>query len=224
MPSYRRYARSGFRKGKRLYRYARKNPQQAMALAQSAWRGVKLLRGIVNSEMFHTDANFTDNSATNYIHNLTAISQGDTESQRTGNSLLLKSLSINGYMQINPSTAAATRVTICLVRDKQQIQDTTPGLGDIFTSASDTQTLLNRTTVGRFQIMWRKQYILTAVTGGGDVARIFKKYTKLNFHTRFNGSASTDIQKNGLYLCILTSEVTNYPTIVLNTRINYHDN
>lgn len=218
-----RYARSGYRKGRRLYRWTRKNPKQAMAMAKSALSGVKFLKSIVNSERFHKDSTIGLGSAQNATHHLTSITQGDYISSRTGNSILVKSLAIQGHMYINSSQTTNSRIMLALVQDKQQISDTNPTAADIFSSDSDPHTLLNAGTLGRFKILWRKQYTLDSNTAGNN-ARSIRIYNKLHFHARYNGTGAQDIQKNGLYLVMITSESTLYPTISLNTRLSYHDN
>lgn len=221
---FRRYGRSAYRKGKRLYKWGRQNPQKALAMARSAISGVRYIRGLVNSEMFHNDQDLVLGSAQNVILPIHKIGTDDTVSGRTGNSVLAKSLTLNGYMYINSSVVSNTRVMIALVLDKQQISDTSPTIGTIFQDATSAHTLLNRDNLGRFSILMRKQYVLTPATGGGRDAINLSFFKRLGFHFRYNGTADTDIQKNGLYLVIVTSENTNYPTVVFKSRLNYHDN
>jgi len=192
-------------------------------IARAAWRSAKYIRGLVNSELFHTDQTCALGANQSAIFSLCQIAQGDAINGRTGNSILVKSLAFNGYAYVDPTITNNTRFTLALVRDKQQISDTTPALTDIFTSGTDPHTLLNTNTTGRFKIMWRKQYTLMPPAGGRD-SITFKHYDKLNFHVRFNGTANTDIQKNGLYLVMISSEPSKYPSISINTRLSYHDN
>nr|WAE43156.1 MAG: capsid protein [Cressdnaviricota sp.] len=220
---FKRYARSGFRKGRRLYRYARKNPKQTMALARSAYKGVQVLRGIINSEMFHLDSTIDLGSNQTSITPLLAIGSGDTDSTRTGNSLLIKRWSANGYMYIESTQTTNTRVMLALVQDKQQVGDTTPAINQIFSNATSPSTLLNSSNLGRFSILMRKQYSLSSNDAGNNVKQL-KFFKRFNFHARYNGTSSTDIQKNGLYLVIITSEPTKYPTVHFESRISYHDN
>lgn len=221
---FRRFRKSAFRKGRRLYRYARANPKQALALARSAWKGVQTIRGLVNSEMFHKDAQYTLGSAQTRIYHLTTLTQGDAVSGRTGNSILLKSFSANGYMYVHPSQTTNTRVMLALILDKQQVEDTYPTLANIFANDTTPNTLLNSSNLGRFKVLWRRQYTLDSNAGGGNNAKQIKIFKRLNFHVRYNGAAETDIAKNGVYLCMITSEPSLYPTIDFQSRINYHDN
>lgn len=218
----RRYIASGKRKYKRFNNWS-KTPQTPRALALQAYQGVKYLKGLVNSEMLHKDQAVVLSGTRNTIAHLTAISQGDSDSGRTGNSLLLRNIYFRGALEIHPSVTGNTRISLVLVKDTQQVSDTTPNMSDIFQNYNDPDTMLNTNAFGRFKILWRKTYCLTPPAGGRNVID-FNKYWKIYDHVRFNGSATSDIQRNGYYLVILSSEVSNFPTCNINTRIGYHDN
>lgn len=210
---------------KKIYKkkswYNRKYTAQQIAV--KAWKATKYLKGLVNSEMLHKDTTINMSSAQTNIQSLVAIAQGDTDAGRTGNSILLRNIYIRGSVAINNSVIGNTRVTLALVKDTQQISDTVPAVADIFQSPSDPDTLLVTNQFGRFKILWRKTYVLTPIGGGRNVTNI-NKYWKLYDHIRYNGSASTDIQKNGYYLVAISSESSNYPSLTFNTRIGYRDN
>lgn len=219
-----RYYRSAYRKGKRLYNYAKKNPRKTAAMARTAFYMAKRLRGIINSEKMYLDTSALLGAAQSSITSLNALANGDTTGTRTGNSILCKSLYFRGYMNINSSTTVSTRVSIALVQDLQQISDTNPGVLDIFTSQNpeaQLRTGATTNTAGRFKILWRKNYILVP---SQRPTVTLDKFRKLNTHVKFNGSGTGDIQKNGLYLVFLTSEATNYPTINITSRLAYYDN
>lgn len=192
-------------------------------IARAAWRSAKYIRGLVNSEMFHLDATYALGNQQSAIFNVTALAQGDTQVTRTGNSILAKTLVWNGNMYINATQTTNTRITLALVQDKQQVADTTPAITDIFSSDTDPHTLLKLGTLGRFKLLMRKQFTLDSNAAGNN-ARSLKLFKPLNFHVRYNGTGTGDIQKNGLYLIMITSEATLYPTISVNTRLSYHDN
>lgn len=195
----------------------------AMDVAMAAYNGVKALRGLVNSEMFKKDTSVTLGAAQSNIVRLTDISQGDTVSGRQGNSILLRNITIKGKIEINAAVTGNSAVMIALVQDTQQVSDTTPAVADIFTAQNDPHTLLNVGTQGRFKVIKRWNYILTPAAGGAN-AKQLDYWKSLYTHVRYNGSGSTDLQKNQLYLVMITSENTNYPTIALNARVGYRDN
>lgn len=192
-------------------------------IAKKAWYATKYLKGLVNSEMLHKDTTFTLGSNQNAIFAFTAIAQGDDDGARTGNSILLRSLYIRGRITINSAVTNYSRVSMLLVKDKQQVADTAPAIGDIVKTATDPDTFLATGTLGRFKVLWRKTFTPTVNTAGRPGID-FNKYWKVQDHVRYNGTTSADIQRNGYYLVVITDEATNYPTVVINARVGYHDN
>lgn len=224
MPYRRAIRRSTRRRPRRYRRVSWYNRKYSTAqIARAAWRSAKYIRGLVNSEMFHLDQSISLAAQSSITH-ITGLTQGDEFTQRTGRSILLKSINLGGSLQIHPSVSQNTRIMIALVQDKQQVSDTAPLITDIFTTGTSPHTFLNANTLGRFTILWRKHYTLSPATGGGKDAYSFSKFTPMNCHIRYNGTTSTDIQKNGVYLVVITSEATNYPTVELTSRISWHDN
>lgn len=216
-----------YRKSARKYTKKRSwydKKYSAQQLAVKAWKATKYLKGLVNSEMLHVDTSFSGTTIPNTgtVTHLTAISQGDTAAGRTGNSLLLRSLTYRARFEINSAVTSNTAITMIVFMDKQQVSDTAPAPGDILTGLS-TESLLSLNTGGRFRIMMRKSYVLTPASGGRPAIEI-AKYFNIQKHVRYNGTASTDIQKNGLYVLLISSEATNVPSITGNFRIGYHDN
>lgn len=194
-----------------------------MQLAKKAWRGVKMIRGLVNSERMYQDT-FVGLGQKSKITLLNGLAVGDNNNNRTGNSVLMRSLYLRGFIQIHPSVTVNSRVCVMLVWDTQQIADTTPAITDILTN-DNPEAVLNTAmigyTAGRFKILMRKNYNL--IPGQRPTINI-DKYFKLYKHAKYNGTAATDIQKNGLYCVVLSSEVTNFPTCNVNARLGYHDN
>lgn len=195
----------------------------AKDVAIKALKNVNYIRGLVNSEMLHADNVFTLGANQSQIFSFVPIAQGDAVSGRTGNSILLRNLYVRGRLEINTSTTGNTRVTLALVKDQQQVSDTSPSISDIFVSSTDVDTLLNVSSAGRYKVIWRKTVVLTPVSGGRN-AYDMHKYWKVYDHVRYNGTAASDIQKNGYYFVVITSEGVNYPTVVFNARAGYHDN
>lgn len=222
--AYTRTRRRTYRRKKSTQWYNKK--YSAQQLAVKAWRATKYLKGLVNSEKFNIDRTLTLGATQSDIYGLVRIAQGDGESDRTGNSVLVRSIYLRGYMQVNSAVTGNTRVSLVLLQDKQQVSDSNPAVLDVFNGITP-ESMINRSntnnTVGRFKIIWRKNYNLTPSTGSTPSINI-DKYFKVYSHVKFNGTANTDIQKNGYYLVILTSEATNYPTVSITTRICYHDN
>lgn len=47
---------------------------------------------------------------------------------------------------------------------------------------------------------------------------------RFDHHIRYNGSASSDIQKGGIYMMVLSNEATNGSSFTYNLRLGYYDN
>lgn len=219
---FRRTSRSYKRRPRRRVSWYNRK-YSTLQLAKKAWYATKYLKGLVNSEMFHKNNTFTLGAAQSQIWSMVNVAIGDDDASRTGNSILLRNLYVRGTIEINSAVTGDTRVTCMLVKDKQQIADSSPSISDIVTSATDPDTLLATGTLGRFKIMWRKTYILTPASGGRNALSL-NKYWKIYDHVRYNGPLGTDTQKNGYYLVVISSENVNYPSVRFNTRTGYHDN
>lgn len=217
MPYRRRSYRGRRRRSKQAW-YNRR--YSAKDLALKALRNTKYIRGLVNSEMFHKD--FATNAAQIYntgsVYALTEISQGNTMGQRTGNSILLRNLSQR--IRLTKSTSANTTVVrMILFYDRQQVSDSYPTLANLLQSVS-VDAPLNSDNFGRFKIVTSKVIVL-------DSNRPMwhkESFKSMYQHVRYNGNASTDIQKNGLYLAFISDQVTNVPLLDIYTRLSYRDN
>lgn len=205
-----------------IYRVAKKGVS-ALQMARKAFGYARWLRTMLNVEKKKHDAQVnTTIGTTGNVQILSGIAQGDGIGNREGNSIKVNSLYLRGALTIHGS-ATASICRIMLVRDKQQIGDTEPALSDVLQSVDHTSPL-NSATVGRFKIMWDKTYVLKQTT---NTTIFFKKYFKLarsRLHCRFNAGAATDLQKNHLYLMIVTSEATNLPAVVIDSRLGFIDN
>lgn len=196
----------------------------AMHLARRAAQGVYYLKGLVNSELLKHDSSlstYTDLSNAGVIFHLTGISQGDTQSTRTGNSIFVRSVDIRLFFK---TVHSHNLVRVALVADSQQLGDTLPSYTDIYDSSGSTiapLSHLNSGTVGRFRILYSRTFVLDDGEYANKAVKIFKK---LRHHVRYNGTISTDIQKGGLYLVMVSNDGTNMPQYVMDYRVSYHDN
>lgn len=220
MPYYRRRYR-GRRYGRKRYNRPRYTTLgSARFLAKKAMRGVRYLKGLVNSEKFHIDTALSTTIAnTANITHLTAVAQGDNDPGRTGNSIFVRGISYNFVVSINAS-ATVTWFRWVLIMDTQQIGDSTPGFTTVFETETVT-SLMNKLTLGRFRILCDKVYTMS-VNGRQNIVK--RGYFNLKHHVRYNGTASSDVQKGGIYCMFLSNEATNAPTIVSNFRVFFHDN
>lgn len=210
----------------------------AAAMARSALKGVSYLKGLVNSELLkrtttgtNTVKLYTSSPIPYDCYHLTALPVGDADDQRTGNSVLIRSIDFRLTMQWAPPFSGddepqpyAGFVRVLVVRDKQTEGDSQdPGLGAVLQSLT-VNSHLNDTTVGRFTILKDRVYQLSR----------FKPVLNFDYrglmrqHARYNGDSASDIQKDGTYVFIFgessvwESDFT--PTYNYEYRLSYHDN
>lgn len=194
-------------------------------MARRAWTLASRLRRLVNVEIKKYDAAVsagTGITSTGSSYPLHEMAQGDTDQLRNGNSI--KPLYLRLVMNfVNNSTAVNTRVRYLIIRDMQQVPDTSPAVSDVLDGsvASYCDAPLNNLAVGRYKIL--RDSVVTMTSVSRPVVNI-KLNEKLYGHIRYNGSASTDIQKGGLYLLVVSDQATNTPTFGFNLRLSFTDN
>lgn len=211
-------SRWGFRGAKNLGRMGGK----AVSMASAALRGLNKVRGLVNAEMYKFDSSIAVNIAdTGTVQPLTQIPQGDGDNQRTGNSIFCRAWNLKGLLGRTTAGDSVQQVRLSVVMDTQQIGDTAPSITDIYESSSP-YAHLNSNTVGRFKVLYSKNFILDAASGLGKNVNI---NIPMRHHVRYNGTSQSDIQKGGLYLVFSSTQTTSdYPTLTGEYRLSYHDN
>lgn len=217
--AYRR-RRTNFRRRRRGRAPWYRRKYNAMQLASAAWRGLRYVKGLVNSELLNVtyNADATPSSSGSIVH-LSAIAVGDGSGNRTGNSIFVRKV----YGQFNikqHATAAYTSYRLMVVIDKQQVGDTSPGVTDILEAARVT-SFLNPAEYGRFTVLWDKKF---QTEDNGRETKMVKFYKNLRHHCRYNGTAASDIQRGGIYLLMLSDQATNTPTVSYDVKFCYHDN
>lgn len=223
------------RRGRRNYRrrptrrargglFTARNVARGAGMAVAAYRGVQYLKGLVNSELYKLDFDlgslFSAITTTGQVIHLSAIPIGDGESERTGNSIYLRSINCHAMVYVNSAGSTGQTVRLSLICDKQQRSDTTPSYGDIY-SAQTPFSHLNIGHVGKYSVMWSRTFTLSQETLESKNVSFNKA---LRLHIRFNGAAASDIQKNGIYMTAVSTSATNAPTIQGSVRMSYHDN
>lgn len=207
--------------------------EQALVLARSAVKSIQYIKGLVNSEVYKYDQNSNPDTALNatsgYQVSFCTIAQGDTDAGRTGNSILVKGIRFSILCQnASSSPVPFTRVRVMVFKDKQEVSDLAyPTLSDVLENTGEyaCTSALNSNTVGRWTKLYDKVKIHDIVN---RTSSIFEQYIRINTHVRYNGTASSDIQKNNIWLVVLcdnTNVAYNNPTIhTYQMRTYYHDN
>ena len=165
-------------------------------------------------------------TSTGLITGINFIPQGDDEGQRQGNSVLLRKVA-NQISIEKAVSVPSTLVKVMLILDLQQSPDVSPNVSDVIEPSQVATTFapmarLNKTTVGRFTILSsRLVYLNTFKTSA-----VINLNKIMRHHVRFNGPASTDIQKGGIYLMTISDQANaiDAPLCRRTTRIQYHDN
>ncbi len=213
-----------YKKRKSLVRWqVRKTAAQT---AQIALNMALVTRGLLNVEY-----KLIDIAATNAVmsdvptaRQLTNSIQGDSNTQRNGNQLKIKSIYFQGSVQIN-SAATGTSGRILIVQDKQTngAQFTSGEVLQDITTQDNIVSPYNTDGKYRFRVLYDKKFTLS--TTGKQIA-LFKFYKKCDMHIRYDGNAGSiaDLSSNSLSLLYMSSEATNDPLFTYYNRVRYVDN
>lgn len=194
-------------------------------VASAAFTALKIangLKGLINSERKYIDktGSFTQGTVPS-ITRLTEIAQGDTETTRDGDSVLMKTLTIRERGVIHNSSTSSVLLRRVIVVDTR-CDGVLPGMTDIFTTTSLT-THMNNDQDGRFVILKDNIFRLSA-EGTRDYYK--KLHLNLNIHCKYDGSGSIidDAKGNQIYYIIWSNDNTNQPSVDFNSRIRFTDN
>lgn len=174
-------------------------------------------------------------AAAGAVTHITAVGQGDTQSTRTGNSIRVKSVDVGFYIPRNGITSIGfdTFFRWAIVQDKQQVADTAPVAGGIFTSAATPWVdFPQEQSLERYRFLYVSpcidlRQVSFAVAGSWDNA-VFTKSNQFSYCWKgdikvdFNGGASTDMQKNNLYVVFMCFGMDTMD-IVGTSRVGYTD-
>ena len=158
-------------------------------------------------------------SAGTVVH-LNAVAEGSDITQRVGDEMTSLSYNMKGAFNYSGITSGKY-YRICVVEDRQQISDTLPTCGDVF---SDTrpqslfQTIVQR---HRFKILHMGKLVDGGKVNLGGQSPTFAHYLKYKKIVKFNAGASSDIQKNGVYMLILTDDNANTVDFLGNSRLAF---
>jgi len=218
---YRKQTRKQFPK-KRVY----KKKPAAFSYTGAAMKALKMavkLRGIINSEKKFRNANLLNTAITTTasVALVTNIAQGDTESNRNGNSVLLKSIELKG--NIGYAAASGTITDLFLIEDKKAVNGTAPSFGEVFVGSPASVALWrNMDFDQRFVIKWQKQFIQHSEI---DMVPINETiYLGDNHHCKWYGTNGSDTESGHYYLMAVSNISTNSPVLYLDKRIRYYDN
>lgn len=189
----------------------------ALKTAKIALKKVNVLTRGVEMKYFDGVQDLTIGTGGSIVH-LTGVAQNDLVDGRTGNKITVKSILIRWSVDNSPN-ALSTSFRWILFQDRQQITDTAPTLANLL-QIVDVLSPQNRPRLGRFRII---RDILVDTSSVGRTIRSFKFFIKMDTNVRYNGPLASDMQKNNLFVGIISDENVNPPTYRHNVRLGYTD-
>jgi len=161
-------------------------------------------------------------------HYLTQIAQGTSDQERVGRHITPNYLTAKLWIRATAATTATSRSSwsVLLVQDKQQVGDAYAAATEIITdigTANAPMGLIKDANRGRFKILRRWEGCCDISTNNGVYLNIYHKFN--GFVTKYNGSASTDIESNGLMLLFVSSSAPADDNVLFNghVRMWYND-
>lgn len=206
---------------RRRYRRRSRRKSDYLGTAAKALSVAYGVKKLINVERKVHDVAISSNvgSSTGLITQLNNISQGDTTSTRSGNSIKCVSQTIRGSASIHAS-ATHSSLRFLIVRDTDN-QGETITVADVLNDTSPN-SLLNITKYpGRFKVLMDKQFSLS---DSGAKLQHFKKHKKMSFHLKYSTQGTYDPKDNALFLIALSNEATNQPGLSAYYRLRYIDN
>lgn len=161
------------------------------------------------------------------ISNLAQIAQGAGLVQRVGQQITAKRLTGRYFIKVTAGPPQLTRVII--VQYKKQSSSSTPSLAKILENyAAGTGSVWSPYSFTNqfnenFRLLYDKSHAVDPLTNSGVTREIS---IPLNFRIAYNGAATTDIEKNGIYMFMLSDSIAATPTkpqISYGMRLAYTD-
>lgn len=217
--SVKRFRPNPTRRIRQLNRRTVRGPSRRGSLRQQ----VSSLQKVVSNlqpEIKFADTSIAANNipTTGFVHHVTQVSAGDGESNRTGTAISVKTIAIRGII----GTAADLSVTqgvlrFLIVVDREQIADTSPTAAGIIAdgvfTANPVMNLPNTEELERFRILYssrpielRRLSLDTDQFVPGTASSIFEYNWSGTLKVSYNGTAVSDIAKNGIYFVILSDQ------------------
>lgn len=183
-------------------------------------------------KMINSEAKFNDDQASSVntvtvpkIYCLTEIGQGDTDTDRNGNTILLKDIQIRFSFK-NMSTTQPHRARMILFVDKD-CSGVYPTAQELLQIWQNYLSPINKDYSKRFVLVKDKVFYLSNASAGDSVITD-KWYCKVPFHTHYSSGGESPEQRakeNQLFLLIMSdTDTTNAILTDYYARLNYYDN
>jgi len=213
----------------RKQNFTKRTQRGAYNVARKALYGLNKLRQMVNVEYKYHDTQ-ANNHASGWgggVSTLTTITQGDTATNRNGNSILAKSLALT-YMAYPGSTQTVTKeIRVVLVRGIAEDARTPIGSDILLHSGSAYAITSHRKldNTSEYKVIYDKVHSVMTNSANNDHLVTKKLFLKFNHHIKYTLGADTT-EKGGLFLFVFTDTAsgTANPTIQFQSRLRYIDN
>lgn len=190
------------------------------AMASQALSTAKWVASMINVEKkLHDVALDEGQTGTGNVYLLNGVAQGDTTVSRDGNSIKMHDIDLNFIAEKNPS-ATYSHMRIMILMDKQT-DSTTPTITDVL-ETSTVNSHRNIDYTRRFYMYYDR-----VITVDNDKPSIeWKKHIKTQAHVRYSGAGNsiTAISSAPIFLMVLSTELTDAPTLIAKSRLRYIDN
>lgn len=201
----------------------------AYKVAKKALYAANKIRQLINVEYKYHDTQATNHAAGwgGGVSTLTTITQGDTATNRNGNSILAKSLALT-YMAYPGSTQTVTKeIRVVLVRGLDE-NGATPIGSDILLHAGSAYAITSHRKLDNttdYKVIYDKVHSVMTNSANNDHLVTKKLFLKFNNHIKYTLGADTT-EKGGLFLFVFTDSAasTANPTIQFQARLRYIDN
>jgi len=221
---------TGVKRAAGLQRFNRRypnGPSKKGSLAQQ----VKSLQRVVKDILpelknFTLDIGQTNFGVAGTIQHLSGIAQNPGENQRIGEDITVKSISIRGKISDMTSTGTLSTPSyyrFYVVKDRQQVNDTTPAISDIFSTTDPVLALPSISFSERFTFLWQSPLLQNNACLNGNQFPVATWSWSGTIKVGYNGTASTDIQKNGIYFVILTTDAGGAVDFTGSARVSFTD-
>lgn len=195
------------------------------SMAYTAYKGVRMLKGLVNVERKFADTQVVGNIVdTGSITLLNPVSAGNDANQRSGNSILGKYLTIRMTATCEPTaTTTYLRVIILMDLNGQGVAPTLASILQDITIGDGINSAKNIDNTDRFWIL-KDKVIPLDIADSRTAVR--KWYIPLNTHLKYSGTNATDVDTNAIYAVMLSDQGTGTyePYVNFYCRLAFYDN
>lgn len=209
---------------KRPYRtYKKKTGTNWMNIAKRALSTAMFVKNLVNAETkhFETQTTVTMPPSNSWAYNaLNLVQQGDGATNRNGDSIKNKSLTIRGTIDLKDLTGNSSQKLRIILLKKKEAQ-TIPSNSELWTYPTDFNTPRNPNFLKQYKIVYEKKYQVANEDGKRHF--IFNWNFPLKSHTEY--VSNSIISQNIYYFAVFCDVNPTYaPEIKYISKLTFLDN